>query len=350
MNIEEQIPLAEMTTLGVGGPAKYFSEVRNVDELKATLTWAEHHQEPIFVLGGGSNIVISEKGFDGLVIRLGMKSVSTLVADHSVKIRCEAGLEWDKLVEYSVTKNWSGMECLSGIPGSVGATPIQNVGAYGQEVADTIIEVEVLNIKTKKLEFFSNQECQFSYRDSRFKSKDTGKYVVVAVCFELTPNRFPELRYGELSRLARSKQIHTVNQLRETVLEIRRSKGMVVDPDDPDSKSAGSFFTNPILSLDHYKEFSRRLTHLGMKTDVVPIFPTADGRKKVSAAWLIEHSGFKRGHDGGSVGLSSKHALALINKGGARSDDVLDLCMKIKGAVFEHFGLHLEPEPQFVGG
>jgi UDP-N-acetylmuramate dehydrogenase len=321
--VRRNVPLGPFTTLGIGGPAKYFIEATSVDAIREALDWASSHGENVFVLAGGSNVLIGDEGFDGLVLRLKLRGIE---ADGGL-MRVAAGEMWDDVVAMAVAQNWAGIECLSGIPGTAGATPIQNVGAYGQEVSETIVSVEVLERATGRLMSLPNVECEFGYRTSRFKNKSD--FVVLSVAFQLKPGGEPALRYPELQQFAG----RDLAGIREAVIGVRRKKGMVIDPNDPDTRSDGSFFMNPIVSK---------------VPDEMPHFPAGD-KFKLSAAWLIEHAGFQKGFVHGNVGLSSKHTLAIINRGGGTAREVLELVRMIQDAVRGKFGVELQPEPNFVG-
>lgn len=321
--MRRNVPLAPFTTLGIGGPAKYFIEATSVDEIREALDWASSHGENVFVLAGGSNVLIADEGFDGLVLRLKLRGIQ---ADDGL-MRVAAGETWDDVVAIAVARNWAGIECLSGIPGTAGATPIQNVGAYGQEVSETIVSVEVLERATGRVASMTNAECDFAYRSSRFKNRSD--FVVLSVAFQLKPGGAPALRYPELQQFAG----RDLGGIREAVIGVRRKKGMVLDPGDPDTRSDGSFFMNPIVAK---------------VPGEMPHFPAGD-RFKLSAAWLIEHAGFQKGFVRGNVGLSSKHTLAIINRGGGTAGEVLELVRMIQDAVRAKFGVDLHPEPNFVG-
>jgi UDP-N-acetylmuramate dehydrogenase len=263
--------------------------------------------------------------------------------DPFVMVKAAAGEPWDGFVGYSVENGWAGVECLSGIPGSVGATPIQNVGAYGQEVSETIARVEAMDRESGRIRWFTNAECGFAYRDSIFKREERDRYVIISVTFRLIPGGAPAIRYPELQReidARRGESSPSLQSVRDTVIAIRRRKGMVLDEHDADTRSDGSFFMNPIVDQAHIE---------AIRTPDMPVFPMPDGRSKLSAAWLIERSGFSRGYVHGNVGLSSKHTLALINRGGATAAEAKELVRMIQSAVREKWGVDLHPEPTFVG-
>jgi UDP-N-acetylmuramate dehydrogenase len=350
---EENVPLAPMTTLGIGGSARWFFAAESVDALREATAWAVRHGVPLFLLGGGSNVVIADEGFDGLVIANRIRGIDSSHDTGAVRLKVGAGEEWDPLVERAVERNWGGIEALSGIPGSVGATPIQNVGAYGQEVSETIVEVEAIERRSGKLRTFTTADCRFAYRDSFFKSEAKDEFIIVNVSYRLHPGGKPALRYPELERKVR--ELHgespSLFQVRETVIAIRRGKGMVIDPADPDSRSDGSFFMNPIVGGEDFQNFLQRATEEipGLSAADIPSFPAGEGRVKLSAAWLIEKAGFTKGYGEGAVGLSTKHALAIVNRGGGKAVDVLTLVAEIQRTVANKFGVAIRPEPNFVG-
>jgi UDP-N-acetylmuramate dehydrogenase len=317
--------------------------------LRESLAWAADSDVPLFVLGGGSNLLIADEGFPGLVIRVALRGVEEAREGAATLLRAAAGEDWDPLVERAVGHGLAGLECLSGIPGSAGATPIQNVGAYGQEVAETIVEVEALERATGAARRFTAAECQFAYRHSIFKREERDRWVVTRVTWRLVPGGPPAVRYPELARhLAEGGGPVDLARVRAAVLGLRRRKGMVLDPADPDTRSDGSFFVNPVLPHDEVDAFLRRARDHGHPPQSVPQF-AADGGVKLSAAWLIERGGFGKGYRLGNVGLSSKHALAIVNRGGGTAREVIGLVRAIREGVAARFGVELVPEPSFVG-
>ena len=341
MDLQENVPLAPLTTIGIGGPARFFLRATSVDELREALAWAA--DRPVFLLGGGSNLLISDAGFDGLVIHLDLRGITVESEDEHAMVKVAAGEPWDELVAYAVSHGWAGIECLSGIPGSTGATPIQNVGAYGQEVAETIARVEALDRTTGTVVWFTNWDCRFGYRSSLFKSHERDRYAVLSVTFRLKRNGCATIRYPELQKYVdeRGVSVDDLQGVRESVIAIRKRKGMVLDPHDPDTRSDGSFFMNPIVTPAQYEAFARIVPE-------APHFPSGD-EVKLSAAWLIEHAGFHKGFVHGNVGLSSKHSLALINRGGGTAAEVVELVRRIQAQVREQFGVEIHPEPNFIG-
>jgi UDP-N-acetylmuramate dehydrogenase len=338
------VGLASLGTLGVGGAARWFVRAESADDVAAARQWCDEHFVPWFVLGGGSNVVIADQGFDGLVLQIGITGTSsTREGDDSV-ITVGAGEGWDALVEALVARGLAGVECLSGIPGTVGGTPIQNVGAYGQEVSNTIERVTVYDCADHVLRSLRAAECGFAYRMSRFKAADSHRFVVCDVTFRLRSGP-PTATYADVAGFLKRAEVSspTVSIVRDAVLSIRRSKGMVVDASDPDSRSVGSFFMNPVVTES---DRERVATIAGEQP---PCFAMDDGRVKIPAAWLIERSGFRKGYADGAVGISTKHPLALVNRGGATAADVLRLAGAVKRGVAERFGVWLRPEPIFVG-
>lgn len=350
--LQENVPLAPLTTLRIGGPARFFTRAGTVEEIRAALDWADERSLPVLLLGGGSNMLVADEGFDGLVLGLALRGIDAVIDGGSVLLSAAAGEEWDPLVELTVERNWAGFECLSGIPGLVGATPIQNVGAYGQEVSESIVDLEALDRVERRLVTFRNKECRFRYRDSRFKSEEKDRYVILSVRYRLTPDGSPALRYPDLERAIAEGGISSpsLRDVREAVLDVRRRKAMVLDKNEPDSRSAGSFFTNPVMSEETYRRFLERVESDAELCDQrVPTYPVAEGGVKISAAWLIERSGFHRGHRHGNVGLSTRHTLAIVNRGGGTAREVMELVRQIQAGVEERFGIRIVPEPNLIG-
>jgi UDP-N-acetylmuramate dehydrogenase len=335
------VRLAPYTTLGLGGPARAFVAAGSAEEIVELVAAADRAGEPVLVLGGGSNLVVSDEGFDGLVVSVASRGVEI----DGDRITVQAGEGWDELVALAVAEGWSGIECLSGIPGQVGSTPIQNVGAYGQDVSQTLAGVRVYDRRTGELGDLSARECGLAYRHSVFK-EDPGRYVVLAVTYELPKDELSgPVTYKELAvRLGVALGDRApLAEVRAAVLELRRGKGMVLDADDPDSRSAGSFFTNAILSAGEAAELDLR----------APGFPRWDmpgGSVKVSAAWLIENAGFPKGYRRGPARISTKHTLAMTNPElAATTTDLLDLAREVRDGVWEKFGVTLVNEPVMVG-
>jgi UDP-N-acetylmuramate dehydrogenase len=400
MRIEENKLLAPFTTLGIGGPARWFVEAGSEDEIVEATEWARQRGVALFVLGGGSNLLVSDSGFDGLVLRVGLRGVEVSSAattqtngdavqeespsgaktrSHEERgtyglkplpfiseippftqgeasgaiYRVAAGEDWDSFVDCAVRDNCAGIECLAGIPGTVGGTPVQNVGAYGQEVASTIGMVRAFDLREGVFREFTNAECAFAYRRSRFNTTDRGRYIVTRVDYYLKPGGAPTLRYAELQRaiadLAPEGGQSSLTEVSAAVRRIREAKGMLLVEGDPDSRSAGSFFKNPVVSDEQLMQIAA-----GVDNEP-PRFPAGPGQVKLPAAWLIEQAGFTKGYALGRAAISSRHTLALINlgetdgRGGADAAEVLALAAQINAAVEARFGIELEMEPVMVG-
>jgi UDP-N-acetylmuramate dehydrogenase len=349
MLLEENKPLAPFTTLGIGGPARWFTVARNESEVAEAAAWARERSVSLFVLGGGSNLVVSDSGFNGLVVHVGLMGITESPgADGDMVFEVSAGEDWDQFVQHAVNKNCAGIECLAGIPGTVGGTPVQNVGAYGQEVSSSIQRVRAFDLTQHDFVEFSASECGFSYRRSRFNTNDRGRFVVTRVDYRLTPGGTPTLRYADLQRAFLPGSSPSLKETAEAVRRIRQSKGMLLVDGDPDCRSAGSFFKNPVVAEEQVQKIA---TISGMHPPRFPAGPGAEneGRVKVPAAWLIEQAGFSKGYTLGAAGVSSRHTLALINRGGATASDILALARQIDSAVSERFGITLEMEPVMLG-
>jgi UDP-N-acetylmuramate dehydrogenase len=344
------VDLAPYTTLRLGGPAAHLVDCPTDDVLRAVVAETAATGEPLLVLAGGSNVVVADEGFPGVVARVTMRGVEV---DGDV-LHVAAGEMWDPIVARCVAEDRAGVECLAGIPGSVGATPIQNVGAYGQEVSETIVGVRALDRLDGEVVDLAPGECGFAYRSSAFK-REPGRWVVLRVSFALPvgDGRSRPVRYGELARAlgVQPGDRAPVDAVREAVLGLRRGKGMVIDPADPDSVSAGSFFTNPILDADAFAALRARVRERLGDDAAPPAWPEADGEAvKTSAAWLIERAGFHRGYgDPDGIAISSKHVLALTNRGRGTTAQLVALAREIAAGVHEAFGVALVPEPVFVG-
>ena len=346
MTIQEDVPLAPLTTLQIGGPARYFSEAACEEEVLDAVAFASEHQLPLFVLGGGSNLVIADAGWPGLVLKIAIGGIPQHEEGEAVIFHPGAGVEWDKFVERAVANDCAGVECLSGIPGTVGGTPVQNVGAYGQEVSQTIEAVRAFDLQEKKIVRLDHDACRFRYRSSLFNTAARGRYIILRVTYRLMPGAKPSLSYADLQKHFAGSANPSLAELRDAVLRIRLSKGMLIVPGDADSRSAGSFFKNPILSESEFRDLAGRAEIKGL---TIPSYPALEAHRKVSAAWLVEHSGFSKGFALGPAAISRKHALALINTGDARATDLVQLKEKIQRGVREIWGIELETEPVFVG-
>ncbi|WSR01088.1 UDP-N-acetylmuramate dehydrogenase [Streptomyces sp. NBC_01210] len=341
-------PLAPLTTFRLGGPATRLVTATTDDEVVAVVREADAAGTPLLIIGGGSNLVIGDKGFDGTALRIATRGFEL----SGTKLELAAGEVWTDAVARTVEAGLAGIECLAGIPGSAGATPIQNVGAYGQEVSSTITEVVAYDRRTGETVTVPNAECAFSYRHSRFKQHPE-RYVVLRVRFELedADGLSAPLKYAETARALGVEAGDRVPAAaaRETVLKLRAGKGMVLDPEDHDTWSAGSFFTNPILEQAAYESFLARV-HDRLGPDIAPpAFPAGEGRTKTSAAWLIDKAGFTKGYGTGPARISTKHTLALTNRGEATTEDLLALAREVVAGVREAFGVTLVNEPVTVG-
>jgi UDP-N-acetylmuramate dehydrogenase len=354
MRIRENELLAPFTTLGIGGPARWFAEAASEDEIAEAAEWARGRGVPLFVLGGGSNLVVSDAGFDGLVLHIALRGVSTVnrgvdAGSGNRVFQVAAGEDWDGLVERAVKENCAGIECLAGIPGTVGGTPVQNVGAYGQEVSTVIERVRAYDLRERAFVELSANECGFAYRRSRFNTNDRGRFIVSSVDYRLTPGGAPTLRYAEVERAIEAEhnggRAPTVAEVAATVRRIRQSKGMLLVEGEPDCRSAGSFFKNPVIPEELFEDIAAR----GAAPPRFPAGQGTDGMVKIPAAWLIEQAGFHKGFAQGAAGISSRHTLALVNCGGATAAEILALAERIRAAVEAKFGIRLEMEPVLVG-
>lgn len=347
MLMQENIPLAPLTTLGVGGPARYFVQADTPAEIAEAVSLARARNLPLFVLGGGSNLVISDKGWPGVVLKIGIRGIEERPENGKLIFEVGAGEEWDKFVAKAVARGCAGVECLSGIPGSVGGTPVQNVGAYGQEVAQTIQSVSAFDTRDNQLRELCSDACNFSYRTSIFNTSEKGQFVILRVTYALTPHGESHFEYADLKRyFAGWSEKPTLLETRDAVRRIRASKGMLISPADDDCRSVGSFFKNPIVSAEQYKELSARAAARKL---MIPSYPALEQLRKVSAAWLVEHSGFGKAFAHGRVGISRKHTLAIVNRGNATAAEVIALKEEIQQRVEDIWGIRLEPEPVFVG-
>jgi UDP-N-acetylmuramate dehydrogenase len=361
-----QVPLAGHTTLRLGGPARHFAQAPDDVELVAQVWAADERGEPLLVLGGGSNLVVADEGFPGTVVHVATRGIRREQDGESVLLTVAAGEDWDTVVAGTVADGLAGLECLSGIPGLTGATPIQNVGAYGQEVAQTLVAVRGYDRERGEVVDLTAAECGFGYRTSAFKRSlrswgaagphVTGRFVVLGVTFRLERSaRSAPVRYGELARALEIREggRAPLSAVRSAVLALRRRKGMVLDATDPDTRSAGSFFTNPVLDQPSFAALERSVAAAYGPGVVVPTFPAGPGQVKVPAAWLIERAGFAKGYqpgpDGQGARISAKHTLALVNPGGASTASLLALAREIAGAVHKTFAIDLTPEPVLVG-
>jgi UDP-N-acetylmuramate dehydrogenase len=347
LKILENVPLAPLTTLKIGGAARFFVSAESESDVVEAVGFARENSLEIFILGGGSNVLISDKGFEGLVLQIALKGVSSFQKpDKTVYVTAQAGEDWDDFVESCVEKNLAGIECLSGIPGFVGGTPVQNVGAYGQEVSETIVSVRAFDRKNNQIIELPNAECGFAYRTSIFNTTEKNRYIVLLVTYALKYNGAPKIVYRDLQNFFGEKK-PDLKETRAAVLKIRAEKSMVIDAADPNSRSAGSFFKNPIVTNKKFSEIVGRAQALGIEE--VPKFLVDAENVKIPAAWLVEKSGFHKGFRKGNAGLSTRHTLAIVNTGGADAADILNLKDEIQNKVEENFDITLAAEPVFVG-
>jgi UDP-N-acetylmuramate dehydrogenase len=350
VDLLENIPLAPLTTLKVGGLARYFVEAKDAAQVQEAVLFTRSRDLPLFVLGGGSNLLIADSGWPGLLLKIAIDGIDSQPGhdeDGKVGFSVGAGESWDKFVSRTVAARCAGIECLSGIPGTVGGTPVQNVGAYGQEVSETITSVLVFDLRDDQVRELCSEACQFGYRSSIFNTAERERFIVLKVNFALIPRGKPHIEYADLKRhFAGRETPPNLAETREAVRHIRALKGMLIVPGDPDCFSAGSFFKNPMVTEAQHEELRKRAAERGLS---VPTYPALEARKKISAAWLVEHSGFARGYELGRAGISSKHALAIINRGGATASDILALKDQIQQRVEEIWEISLQPEPVMVG-
>ncbi len=351
IDVKENVPLAHYTSFGVGGPARFFVSVSTQDELSWATRFADEHDIPLLVLVGGSNVLVSDDGFPGLVLRVEMKGYEERFEGGTVVIRVGAGEQWDAFVAYCVNHGWRGIESLSGIPGSVGAAPVQNIGAYGVSVAPFVREVEVFDRRNGMVTVLGSSVCHFGYRDSIFKHPEGSSYIITHVTFQL--ERSPRASippYHDLKERFGEQTECSLSDLRQAILKIRAAKGMVIMPGYEQLKSAGSFFKNPTVEADDFDRVQSIIRSHPDGSCADPWFwSQGDGRVKVSAACLLECAGFPKGFRQGAVGISPRHALALINHGGARASDIAALAATIQKKVRDLFGVSLEREVQYIG-
>lgn len=346
--IQDHIALAPYTTLKVGGAARYFTEVESTDDAHVAIAFVQEKHLPLFVLGGGSNIVVSDTGFPGLVIRNSIKKYESASQGGKTIVRVGAGEEWDAVVERTITEGLLGLELLSGIPGRVGAAPVQNIGAYGSDVASTIIEVRAIDVVDGKEKIFSRAECAFGYRNSIFKSTFAGRFFITEVAFALTLGGMPHRSsYHDLQTYFDDRPIISLADVRNAVINIRAQKGMVIRQDYESYRSVGSFFMNPVIPMAQLRKVKAVVAGEGASS--TPWFWEQGDMVKVSAARCIQAAGFTKGYRDGTVGISPKHALAIIAFEHATASDIVHLARTIQDAVEKTFGILLKPEAQFVG-
>jgi len=340
MKIYKDYPLADLTTFKVGGKAKYFTKVRKQKDLFLALNFAKENNLAIFILGNGSNILISDSGFNGLVIKNEIKFLKFKSLKNKIILEIGSGMDWDKVVLVSCKNDFTGIECLSGIPGTVGAAPISNIGAYGQELSEVFIKAKALDLQTYKIKIFSKKDCDFSYRTSFFKNNPY-KYFIISLTLSLNKNKKPVLNYLDLQRFFQNKNNYNLKDVRRAVLRIRKNKGMTLSAG---LKSAGSFFTNPIISKNEFSNLKSKI-----KTEKTNWFWPNDNKVKVSAAFLIEQAGFNRGYQKGQAAISPYHSLCLINLNKAKAQEIVDLAFEIQKKVFQKFKVKIKPEVELIG-
>jgi len=344
--LQENVSLAPLTTFKVGGPARWFVDCSTESEVQEAAAHAMRHNLPLFVLGGGSNLVIADEGWPGLVLKVSIKGIEETAQGF---FRVGGGEDWDSFVAHAVRKNYAGIECLSGIPGTVGGTPVQNVGAYGQEVSETIVYVRVLERATGTIMELNAAECGFFYRASIFNSSQRGRYVFTWVAYQLMKDGSPRIEYADVQKyFAGRVEAPNLQQVRDAVREIRQAKAMLIVEGDPDCRSAGSFFKNPLVAsaeADRIEALARQRA----PDKILPRYPGPDGLVKLPAAWLVEQAGFSKGYSRGPVGISRKHSLAIVNRGSATARDIVALKEEIQQRVLEVWGIQLQPEPELVG-
>jgi len=343
VEIRNHISLAPYTTFGIGGPARFFCTITNEHDLVEALHYAKKNDLDAFILGGGSNLLISDEFYEGLVLHIAILGVTT-TANGIYDVG--AGESWDAFVQRAVNDNCAGIECLAGIPGTVGGTPVQNVGAYGQEVAETIVSVRVYDTESRSFSDLTAAQCGFHYRQSIFNSTEAGRYIVTRVRYALHPNAAPKLAYADLQKHFSANPTPSLAEVAAAVREVRRAKGMFIVAGDPDCRSAGSFFKNPIVDEAVILQLALIL-NIGFAE--IPRYPATPGRVKLPAAWLLEQAGFHKGFTLGRAGISSRHTLALINRGGAMAADIIALRNEIQRTVEARFGIKLQQEPVQLG-
>jgi UDP-N-acetylmuramate dehydrogenase len=351
LQVQESIALAPYTTLGVGGPARFFCEAHSEAEVEQAAQFANDRNLPLFVLGGGSNLLVSDAGFDGVVMHVGVAFQRRESREgESVLLEAGAGENWDDVVRYVVDRGYAGIECLAGIPGDVGGTPVQNVGAYGQEVAETIVQVRAYDLEARAFVDLDHEACRFGYRRSLFNADARGRYIVTSVRYKLRPGGEPALRYADVRRHFAAQiergETPTLRHVYDGVRSIREQKGMLAGQGGPDGRSAGSFFKNPVVPLTMVPQIALQAE---CRSEEVPQYAAGEGRVKLAAAWLVERSGFHKGFAMSRAAISSRHTLALVNLGGATAAELIALRDTVMAAVENKFDLQLEQEPVMLG-
>lgn len=347
ITIRENTPLRELTTFKIGGLARYFTEITCEDEVFEALAFARERKLDLFIIGGGSNILISDTGFPGLVVSNKIKGLDSLRKGDSIIMAAGAGHDWDAFTRFCTEHEWQGVECLSGIPGTVGAAPVQNIGAYGQSADDVVEEVRAVNIETGSPMVFSNLECGFGYRTSIFNTVASWQYVITGVTFRLAVTGCPDITHPDLKKHFSAAAAVTPSQIREAVLSIRNSKGLLVLDGYERLNSAGSFFKNPVVSSGVFENIKQIIHDTGACSDWY--WPRNSEEIKISAACLIQTAGFTRGFRRGDVGISPRHTLAIVNHGDATAGEVIAFAREIQECVRDKFGIVLQPEVQRIG-
>jgi len=348
---QSHVALGALTTLQIGGTARYLLDASDRRAVVEALSWADERGLAVIVLGAGSNVVVADRGFGGLVLRARAAGMHAEDDGDDAVVEVGAGTQWDELVRWSVEHELAGLECLSGIPGDVGAAPIQNVGAYGQDVSHTIERVTLIERSSGREHHMDHAACGFAYRDSVFKREQAGRHVIVSVRIRLKKRGAPTIAYPELQRALAQVGASDLATVRDTVITLRRSKSMVLDPDDENHRSAGSFFVNPIVSVQQAERASELALEL-RPDDELPRYPvegSAGVRVKLPAAWLIERAGMPKGTVDGRVGISTRHSLAIVNLGGATATELVAFAAKVRARVLDAFEVSLTPEPRFIG-
>jgi UDP-N-acetylmuramate dehydrogenase len=345
--IKENHPLRSLTTFYAGGDARYYAAVSSEEDIVNALDFAKNRDIPVFVLGGGSNLLVSDQGFPGLVIHNVMRGFESNQDGGHMVVSVSGGESWQELVDRCVAAGWQGFECMAGIPGTVGAAPVQNIGAYGQEVSETVIGVETVDIETGEVVVFGNEECGFGYRKSIFNAGEAGRYIVTGVDFRLTVNGSPRVRYRELAEKIGTDKDLTLSKVRDTVLNIRGEKGLLTGDGRESVRSAGSFFRNPIVTKGEFGRLEERVMAAGGCREWA--WPFEQGKIKISAACLIQCAGFIRGYRRGNVGISPRHTLIIINYGGASADEIAAFAADVQKKVVDEFGVLMMPEVKFIG-
>jgi UDP-N-acetylmuramate dehydrogenase len=347
MEIRENEPLAPLTTFGVGGAARYLVRISSEDDAAAALSFSADRGLETLILGGGSNMLISDEGFPGLVILNRIGGCTVEKENEQVLVTVGAGEDWQDFTDMCVSKGWQGVECLAGIPGTVGASPIQNIGAYGREVSQVIERVRCLDIAAGKAVTFTNEDCAFRYRESIFNTGEAGKYIVTSVTYRLTPGGAPDVRYRELEERLSGIPLPTLTDARDAVIAIRAGKGVLIRDGYESFRCAGSFFKNPVVARTRYERIEDLVAGQGGAKNWA--WPLPDGEVKVSAAFLIQRAGFDRGCGRGNVGISPHHTLILINRGSATANEIVDFASEVRQRVLDRFGVLLAPEARLIG-